>query len=581
MADTTGNQSLVIVTDGTSHTSTTLGPTDVCKLPNNVPAPFPNFIMSSSHVQSGTTNTLIQNKVVMLQGSNLGPTSNPPHAGVNKGVVSGTYIDIAEPTSWSKDVKNEGQPVIRSNDPTTQNSGNTAGTMAGGAKQPVLKAADDNAGKQCFMSKLDGISAPESRLLGPPPGVKGKGVENNYLEIREDSNVTFTSERKDVILNVVDPGCLKTIHTEWIVTETDGEGKTEKKTKKAAKTYKHKGKRLEAEPIPKAGVAETRNYKTGDQRAFSTPTGQAMKQEAASFANAYNAVTGLYKAVKWYEDGKKPSVVTVQAWACSGSKTATLKVFPGDVDVDLFSFDKYLQRIQKAKKVSELASKIAGALGIPFEITLLKECKAQFVGNYKELKKDFQPPPRFGFTFAPVYRVQCRRRWTLEFSANPLVGAKVKASMPLANFIGVVGALAAKALGKLGIKADVFIALELKITPKVRVGWSEYDEIDVGGDCKVSLTFSAGLELKAVIAEASILGYIEGSVKFDHWGPHPSGAWLACKVSGEVQLGIKGAAKVNLYLLTAEADFNWKPVWLKTGSPTPVDMTVVPAPSGG
>src|SRR4051812_39583979 len=99
MSDTSGNTDLTIATNGTSHIAMTLGATDVCKLPNNIPVPFPNWIKSQGMLHAGTTNTSIDNQPVWIQHSYLGPPSDPAHAGINKGVCSGTYRDIARATS--------------------------------------------------------------------------------------------------------------------------------------------------------------------------------------------------------------------------------------------------------------------------------------------------------------------------------------------------------------------------------------------------------------------------------------------------------------------------------------------------
>src|SRR5262245_14214824 len=153
MSDTTGNQDLAIATNGTSHVAMTMGPTDTCKLPNNVPVPFPNFIAVKGNLKDGTTNTFIANQPVWIQRSYLGPVSDPAHAGVNTGVGSGTYRGIARATSWSKDVQKEGQFVVRTNDSTSQNNNNTSGKVLGSPLAGTADANDEYQKKLCTITK--------------------------------------------------------------------------------------------------------------------------------------------------------------------------------------------------------------------------------------------------------------------------------------------------------------------------------------------------------------------------------------------------------------------------------------------
>lgn len=213
MGDTSGNTNLAIATNGSSHVATTMGPTDVCKLPNGTPAPFPNFIKAQGNLLDGTTMTSIQSQPVWIQKSKLGPVSQPPHAGVAKGVCSGTYCDVAKATSWSKDVQKEGQYIVRTGDSTTQNKANTVGVVAGSPLAAKAAADDEYKKKMCTIVKLVGKCG-HGRELGPKPGSK-PGAESNYLEILKGDFVDFEATRENAVDAGQKPKCTPGIHTEW------------------------------------------------------------------------------------------------------------------------------------------------------------------------------------------------------------------------------------------------------------------------------------------------------------------------------------------------------------------------------
>ena len=123
-SDTTGNQDVVIATDGTTHVAATQGATDQCFLADKkTVVPFPNEIETKGNVVDGTTNTFVGDDSILTESSQIGPTSSGDEQGEGKGVSSTTVADIAEPSSWSRDVKTEGSYVVRTDDKTTQNDG--------------------------------------------------------------------------------------------------------------------------------------------------------------------------------------------------------------------------------------------------------------------------------------------------------------------------------------------------------------------------------------------------------------------------------------------------------------------------
>jgi hypothetical protein len=129
MAGTASNAKRAIVTKGSAHVALATAP-DMCKVPGQAaPVPFNNWVKSDKLLKGQTTKTFIANKPVWTSVGELGPPSEPAHAGVALGVKSSTYRAEAKPTSFSGDVFFEGNPVVRVFDTTTQNHDNTVGIV--------------------------------------------------------------------------------------------------------------------------------------------------------------------------------------------------------------------------------------------------------------------------------------------------------------------------------------------------------------------------------------------------------------------------------------------------------------------
>lgn len=574
MSDTSGNQNLAIATNGTSHVSTTMGPTDVCKLPNNTPAPFPNFIASSGNLQNGTTNTFVANQSVWIQRSNLGPVSDPGHAGVNKGVASGTYRGIAKATSWSKDVQKEGEFVVRTNDSTTQNNANTSGTVAGSPLAGQVEAQDQYGQKVCTITKLEGTCS-HGRDLGPPPGAK-KEDEPNYLEVLGDDTVKFTSTREDLVTKAIDPGCVKGVHTHWNATRTGGNGgnaPTKTEQKDSLKIYEL-GPSLTGDPNSESEAAQAR-------KGMQLPGGVGVKGLEGQKEAETVVKTAVQAAILW-DSIAHPVVITVEATACSGKKASTIKVLPkGPFTFDLFD-DSVKAGVEWLKKLLNLVERVGSFFGQQVTIKFLEKPKLAFTIEYKELTAD-KPAKQMAFnlgTLGPYYKVQVRRSWKLEFGFSPLIGGSAKFKVPIATAIPAVGSAAATVLKWVGAEGNVTVDLGLNFAPKGIIKWDEYDVISVDVAATFTITFAVGVEVKVVAIELSVQGYIEGKVTFDNWGPRP-GLLLACDMKGELQLGAKGAAKATFWGISYSKDFDYKPDCLKWGNKEPVVIPIRKKPAAG
>jgi len=131
MADdsTSSNEGRTIATKGTRHLAYFIHP-DMC-LPKGkkTAVAYSNYV-ESTQLKAGKTETaLIAEQPVWTSVGELGPDSEPHHAGVDKGLYSKTYCAEAKALSYSKDVNFEGNKVVRTDDLTSQNHENTVGRV--------------------------------------------------------------------------------------------------------------------------------------------------------------------------------------------------------------------------------------------------------------------------------------------------------------------------------------------------------------------------------------------------------------------------------------------------------------------
>ncbi len=212
----TSNQNLVIATSGTNHVATQTAP-DVDRLPPGTPAPFPNFVSSNLNGAGKSANTTIKGQEITLLRTKMGPPSDPGHAGVAKGVKSNTYRKEAQATQGSPDVIVEGDPVVRTGDPTTQNAGNTKGSMVGSSHAASADAQATPKKKKCQIDEFTG-EGDGGRMLGWP-GKKDDVKDAYYLEVLDDHEVTFKTVRRDITFpeREKNPDCGKP-HTFWRAT---------------------------------------------------------------------------------------------------------------------------------------------------------------------------------------------------------------------------------------------------------------------------------------------------------------------------------------------------------------------------
>ncbi|MFM2591264.1 DUF4150 domain-containing protein [Vibrio sp. TBV020] len=111
---------------------------DVCKLPNNVPVPFP--ITQKLNTAKKHSKHKFNGKEMVLLKSEL-PSVLGDQPGTNKGLKSGSMGDKVEMEGHSSSMKVENSPMVRVGDKVKMNNNNTMGVIvfAPPPMQPPIK----------------------------------------------------------------------------------------------------------------------------------------------------------------------------------------------------------------------------------------------------------------------------------------------------------------------------------------------------------------------------------------------------------------------------------------------------------
>ena len=111
---------------------------DVCKTPmGNSTPPIPYGVSSQAGDRAQTTTSVRIDGNPPAIASSLHTQCTGDQAGSANGIASGTVADKTQFTSYSFDVKAEGEGVVRHMDMTTMNNGNTIGANYGASTSPV------------------------------------------------------------------------------------------------------------------------------------------------------------------------------------------------------------------------------------------------------------------------------------------------------------------------------------------------------------------------------------------------------------------------------------------------------------
>lgn len=554
MADSASNQKRTIATEGTTHVATT--PADVCYDPRPDP-PVPPAIFENHarmrFLQNGTVSTEIQECSIWTAPAQVGPVSDPAHPPHVIGVVSQVeYRQEAKAVEVSKDVIAEGNGVVRTNDPTTQNHANAKGTVDGGAGSPGKDTADEFLKKHCVITKVYGICSHGRRLGFPAPGGQG---EPFYLEILSGDTVAFKVERRDVTKSPqpLNPPCDQG-HTKWLATRP-----TILNDKVKHKTPRTTGAGEEFDIGPELTVLTPADDEmVGD---LGSHAARSAGKEIPGLGGAAVSTTSMVSWMTWARTlllRYNPPVITVEARGCAGAKTAVIKVHPAQglrcniwrdqnqsKDVTDEAKTRFGTILERAEKACAFVAKLANAVGLAPAIRIglpglyraggYAAAKAQAIaGGPKRFEIELLASPFMDFQLQYVecneekgfwskkYTPACVGcKWTLELGFAPLFGFRAHFRISLIPFFGVVGLVGSAVVQELeqyfdlpGIYLDVDGIADL--TVKGQIGQDEYDfpallpkpigRLDI--EAKLALVVSC---IVKVSAEVTVIGVIESA----------------------------------------------------------------------
>ena len=157
---------------------------DVCKTPSPggpIPIPYPNIAMSSD-LAKGSKKVKINGAPACLKGSNFSKSMGD-QAGSLGGVISGKTGGMAEPTTYSFDVKIEGKNVVRNLDLFQSNQKNTPPAPV--MQAPIIlgvASSEDEEAKCPYCNKTEHEFA---KKWGNNIG-NGQGLRKNIIATLED-----------------------------------------------------------------------------------------------------------------------------------------------------------------------------------------------------------------------------------------------------------------------------------------------------------------------------------------------------------------------------------------------------------
>jgi Toxin PAAR-like domain len=503
MSDKVFANGRAIAGKGTAHMARTFGPTDICKVPpQNIPTPFPNFVLTSKLSSGPTSRTMIGGKPIWTAAGKLSP-SEPPHPGVGSGLNSNTYRGAAEAATYSMDVIVEGQGVVRLMDLTFQNDRNTVGIvdlssglaawlegMEKDAADAVAEAAGE--GAQADRSgnpddaNAEDTDACDEDAQEPPPNEETE--EQCLLTCVEIADKGGRKPNKEGRLEVVvgdslvgkaelEGACPDSAHPKWVLTGAGNETKVGTNVEL----------KLPAQSLPVelgATSGQTRTYAPGQQvgAVFGVKFKKLSTWTPRSYALGVSAHEG------------SPEQFTIKTYPDSE--------FEGEIDLNP------LKTIKNMVDALQSTAKAKPGINRDHEIKLLE---GRIGGNCKWAE---HTDWRVFFAFQ------------ITIGYKPLFGAMVKWYIPLPYIAPIQRAIRKFELGKL----EAFLRLNGSI--ELVGGFGRTRPGGVGGDITLTGKLSADVGLEVAIgknliaAEAFGTSGITGEAKARFGG----GAFLDLKI---------------------------------------------------
>lgn len=514
------NQGKGIVTAGSGHIATTSGATDVCVNPNDFPptkSPFENYV-SSALLVNGTRHTLIQNRPILTRRGKLGPESDPPHPPyITRGNAPGEpYRQEARPTSGSADVVIEGSPIVRTNDSTSQDMENTSGYMDGSNLSANVLSEEEYLTKICTIYNF-GATCEHGRKLGLYSPTSKQG---NYLEILSGDSVTFWADRHDTTTTppLNDPICkMGNVHTKWTITRAKLFGIPEMVQYGYGNTFTLAGDITTVSMWTLMGMSESTGTLAGagavkDQSDEAAGKTRALKLSTSTF------VSPLQWIMAW-SLRNNPLTITVEAIACTGSKTGTVKLFPvegikarlfGEIADDVT--DRIKNTLGQIRKVTEIVNAVTRRVG-------LGELEAELMGSpFVEFELAYAECTKVDGWFRDTIYTPARinRTWCISLGFDPLIALGITVSFPLGNLLPWIGPTVQTLVNKvneyypgaLDIKAQ--FGIEIGVSVYGSFGQDQYDYPYIRAN-PTKLTTNLSIGIYAEVAGQAIL---QGGISF-------------------------------------------------------------------
>lgn len=589
MGATVTNQDKGVTSKTSDHTYCTLGPTDVCMNPPvTVAVPHPNYVKTDKAVEHTSGKTLFQNGNVVRVQEALMP-SDPTHGdiGAGGGVKSHTYKLEARATSGSPNVRVEGLPPARTDDPTTQNHSNTVGKIFQVVPPALLVDNPEDFFKRC--------SYDTSTIKCE----HGAAVKMPQIDVKRGDTITIEAKRKNAKEKDAAPECANPPHMKWKVTRTGGidwlnnpiPQKYEEFTGDTLTLadwlpeFEIPINKREGEKVDKRQEIENKNKYAAENAAargssrVENEDGRAayarVKQERVDREAKNKAleqagkITDFTKFLLTWRAAQNPIRLAIVGNACSGTVTYEVHGYPEpkfEYEIPLEGLSKAIAWISRAmdtiRQIGSLANvRVENSIKFPagdIKITLGFEWKeGEGAGLY-------------AMTREASFKI-----------GGKIFEWKFEVSVPLTNFLAIIpfaGALASKAVGwlcqRIGADASVGFGVEVTISADAsmtfswnkKVGWTWEAAITIPIDAKiygyVRIKWRENLHI-----EGQIIAKMDPALKLEG-----TSAGLVLKNKKfEMKAGLSGFIKVSvsfyIYTYEYEKKGEWFPECLKCEVP--------------
>ncbi len=576
MGATVTNEDLGITTKTSDHTAATVGPLDVCfNPPKQVPVPHPNHVTTDKAVEHTSGKTLFQNGNVVRVGESITP-SDPAHPDTGGGVVSGTYRAEARATRGSPNVRAEGLPPARTDDPTTQNHANTTGQIFQVVPPGLLDDNPEEFFKRCSYDTSK-IKCEHHDL-----------VEMPQIDVKRGDTITIEAKRKNAKVENAPPDCVQPPHMKWRVTRAGGTTALGAPIPEKAEDFTGDTLVLadwlpelatlpdtevtvdESDTAKRAAIADKNAYAQqnaaarGSSRVENQDGRQAYQQVKADRERRAAALDAVQKLADFaqfliaWRAAQNPIRLTITGSACSGTVSYEVHGYPEheyEFEIPLDGLVEAGRWISRAMSVVRSVGQLAN-VSVENTLTCPKDdVKIVLKFEWKEGEE------------ADVYRVVREASVTV---SGTLLEWKFEVSVPLTNFLAIIpvlGGLAARAIGwiiqRIGAEASIGIAVEVTLAAEAALsfkwtkarGW-EWAEASIRLPIDFQFYLFVRIQLRDWIhVEGQAIVKADPALKLEG---SPAGLVLKSD-EFEIKVGFTGMIHIDVWFYSFEQTGEWYP----------------------